>query len=243
MDDFLNYHSNDLVESVTIESLAWKLLLDEDVKDYVNVLLPFVTNDEPIEESNNNLTFSNAKYYEYVDQFQILIAIYLEMVFGLLKINHVATYLNENGEMTENADIEKTFKPDMSRFKIDDMLVFFRERLKKIRILLFVHEIVDTKEPNNASESDDDSDVKHISCSDYYCKILLRDSPEGKKFFWQNRDKLDPDKPYMFALRYDNEKKQRLLSDFYAICELPNMKVKISFSPINVIINDSHMIE
>jgi len=231
MEKFLNQSDCNIIEKdITLEALAWKLLMDDDVKEFAGSILPFVQNCEL--EGNNNTIQTNVSYNEFSDQFQILITIYLEMIFGLLKINHINNNLDKNGDLSEKIDIEKTFDPDMSNFKRDDLINTFRERLEKIRVFLNVNEIHDTDMTNP---------LDFGSNSEYFCKVLFRNTPEGKAFFRKNKKNLDPDKRYMFAVRYDSYKKQKQLSDFYAVCALPNMKVKISFSPINIIIRESHM--
>lgn len=270
MDNFL-YQSTDL--DVTPESLAWKLLMDDDIEDFAGILLPpFVINDDSLdlniipnsdpladdcptsdsetdsesqlktkskletksEPKSENLTqtLTDIQHQQLAELFEILITLYMELVFGLLKIYHINANLDENGDIPNNIDLDKTFNPDLSKFKVNDLIGLFREKLKKIRIFLSVHEISDT----------DMSNTKDFGYyAEYYCKILFKNTPEGKTHYWLNRNRHDPTKYYMFAIRNDQNKKQKKLNDFYAVCALPNIKVKISFSPINIIVNDPHM--
>lgn len=223
MEKFLNPHGNE--DNITTpEALAWKLLMDDDVEDYSGVLQPSVSGGH-IDDGENLL------YDTLADQFQILITMYMEMVLGLLKINHVSTYIKEdekikNGE-EDDIDFDATFSPDVSELTADGMLDFFREKFKKVRVFLSVRGIYDSNE---------DDTKNYGSSSDYYCRIILKNTPEGKTYFNNNKDWLDPEKHYTFVIRDDKKRKHRQLSDFYAVCTLSNMKIRISFSPINIII-------
>lgn len=237
MEKFLNRPEDLLEDNITLESLAWKLLMDENVEDYAGVLLPSIINYDLDTNESETINHHYDAYDNLADQFQMLITIYMEMVFGLLKINHISANLDTNGDLREDIDLERSFNPDLSVFTVDDLVTIFREKLKKIRVFVSVHQIIDT------DESDDESpNLTSVfgASSEYYCRILLRNTTEGKTFYRKNRDILEPDKQYMFAIRSANERKHTKLRDFYAVCALPHMKVKISFSPINIIIKDPH---
>lgn len=220
MEEFLN-PCKDGNNIMTPEALAWKLLIDDDVKDYAGVLLPSVLGDH-IDNGENIL------YDTLADQFQILVTIYMELVFGLLKINHISSFVNDDDIVDDNIDFDATFNPNVSELTIDDMINIFREKFKKVRVFLSVRGIYDgnEKDPKNYGSS-----------SDYYCRIILKNSPEGYVYFDKNKDWLDPEKHYTFVIRDDKKRKQKQLADFYAVFTLPNNgnKIRISFSPINVI--------
>ena len=248
MEKFLNRPEDLLEDNVTLESLAWKLLMDENVEDYAGVLLPSIVNYDLDGGSSGAPVHNYDAHDNLADQFQMLITIYMEMVFGLLKINHISANLDKNGDLSENIDLERSFDPDLSVFTVDDLVTTFREKLKKIRVFVSVHEIIDQ---DNESSGDDQpyppnpfgrplKGVTFGNSSEYYCRILFRNTTEGKTFYRKNRDILEPDKQYMFAIRPDNERKHTKLHEFYAVCALPHMKVKISFSPINIIVKDAH---
>lgn len=222
MEEFLNPH-DDGENIMTPEALAWKLLMDDDAEDYAGVVLPSVSGGH-IDNGENVL------YDTLADQFQILITIYMELVFGLLKINHVSKYINEDGNVDENVDFDATFSPDVSELSADGMLDFFREKFKKVRVFLSVRGIYDANE---------DEPKNYGSSSEYYCRVILKNTPEGQTYFTSNKDWLDPEKYYTFVIRDDKKRKQKQLSDFYAVCTLSNMKIRISFSPINIIIKTS----
>jgi hypothetical protein len=222
MEEFLQgQHSDDIV---TPESLAWKLLMDDDIKDFVGVILPYVVNDD----AKNNTNYDNL-----ASQFEILITMYMEMLFGTLKIQHVNAMLNEDQELDPELDLEETFQPNISKFSIDEMINLFREKLKKIRIFLSVRQIVDSDETNSRDFGSE---------ANYYCRVLLKDTPDGKTYFWNNRNRIEPTKRYTFVIRNDENPTQKKLDDFYAVATLPGMKIRISFSPINVIVQNPHPI-
>jgi len=245
MEEFLNLNISDSNDDsiVTPESMAWKLLMDEDVKDYAGILMPNILDcqlpmlDEINDNEENIDTDSpHTNYDRYADQFQILITMYMEMVFGLLKINHITSHIDANCEDADiEVDLKDTFKPDFTKFTIEDMQSIFRDKFKKIRVFLNVGEIFDT-DPINPRDYGSDSE--------YYCRIILKDTPEGKTYFWNNRNNpfVDSEKSYTFVIRNDAKKSSKKLDDFYAVCVLPNVKVRIGFSNINIIVPNQHLV-
>ena len=216
-------------EDVSPDDLAWKLLMDTDVDEdadiqkYTGIMQNFVLNDSELSDNKNT------RYDQIADNFQILITMYMEMIIGYLNIAHMASHMDANGELDDTIDLEKTFKPDYTKFTVDDMLLLFREKFKKIRFFLSVHEITGT----DMSDSTD-----YGKSSEYYCKIILKDTHQDKLYFIKNINNpaVDQSKRYTFLMRYDTKKTQKKLEDFYAVCCLPNIKIKIYFSPLNIII-------
>ena len=216
MEDFLDRPCDDSKNIVTPEILAWRLLMDEDIKNCEGIMTPFVSGDEL---SHDN----NIRYDQLSDQFQILIIMYMEMIFGLLKIIHVNTHVNDHE--VDKMDLDDTFNPDISNFGIDDMLILFREKFKKIRTFLSIREIY-CDDPKNPTD--------YGLYSEYFCRVILKDTLDGKIYFLKNRNNPDVDskKRYTFVLKDNTKKTHNKLDDFYAVCVLSNIKVRISFSPI-----------
>lgn len=213
MEGFLQ---KDFDDTGTPESIAWRLLMNEEDKEYGGqIQFVFVDHNDNIDE----MSF----YDSLASQFETLIIIYMEMVFSMLKINHISALVDGDGEIDESIDFEKSFKPDISNFTITDLKDVFREKFKKMRIFLSVIEIYDGTKEQPFGQS-----------SDYYCRIILRDTPEGKTYFRKNRSWLDPNKRYTFVIRNDTTRSHKSIEDFYAVCMLANMKVKIAFSSIRV---------
>ena len=234
MEDFLN-QANIQDTIVTPESLAWRMLLNSSIENFAGSILPFVIDGdstrqkhEQKQEQNTNTWDENlsseANRLAMLDQFQILITIYMEMVFGILKIKHVKSNLNTCHDIDQNISLNDTFTPDLSEFSVNDMIDVFREKFKKICIFLSIREIHDA-DKNNPRD--------YGSASDYYCRVILRDMPDGDMYFCANQHIIDPDKRYTFAIRNDDKKAQKKLDDFYAVVTLPKFKVRISFSQIN----------
>ena len=205
MEDFLD-QPDDIENIVTTESLAWKILMDDDVENYAGILLPTVLKEDSNITIKTNID-PNVRYDSLADQFQILISIYMEMVFNILKINHLNTFIDDDGNIHESVnidDLDTTFNPDMTSFADDAITDVLRDKLKKIRIFLSVRGIYDSNERNPKD---------YGSNSDYYCRIILRDTPEGKTYYRVNYDKewLDQNKRYTFVIRHDTKKKQKKL--------------------------------
>lgn len=198
------YINGDDDDIITPEVLARKLLFDDDISGYSGTLLPFIINDEKTDDND---------YNRCAGQFEILITVYMEMVYGLLMINHINEHINEDGVLDDTIDLDATFNPDLTEYDISDLTEIFSEKFSKVKIFLSVTEM------NNS-----------IYYNEYYCRILLKETNEGKTYFNENKDRLDPNKHYTFLLRNDINKNQTRLNDFYAICSFNNKKVKISFS-------------
>lgn len=237
MEEFFN-QPDDTDNTVTFESLAWKLLMDDDVENYAGILLPLVFDDDTskntknTKNTKNNNDLSDVRYDSLQDQFQILISVYMEMLFSLMKINHVNSFIDKNGTIDESTDLETTFKPDLSKFTSRDLIDVFRDKFKKIRIFLSVLEICDSKK---------NMPRDYGSSSEYYCRIILKDSAEGKTYFKANSDWIDPEKRYTFVIRDNKKKNEKKLEDFYTVCTIADIKYKISFSKINVLIKNQHV--
>lgn len=197
MDSFLDIPD---YENETPESLSWKLLMDDTLNDFGSSIIPYVDGEE---------------YDQSIleDQFQILITIYLELIFNSMKLNHV-----ENTDETDENKLSETFDPRFENININDLIDFFQLKFKKIRYHLHVHEIDEIFD-------------------DYYCKVILKNTPKGKLHYDVNKNTIDQSKYYTFAINrnFMNIKKQNIkINDYYAICDLNHMKMKIYFSPIDI---------
>jgi hypothetical protein len=224
MESFLNL-SQVRTEEQTPESLAWRLLMDTDgdeadVKMCQGIMENFIIEDNELAKNQN------VRYEQLSGQFEVLITMYMEMVISYLKFQHIQSLMNPEGEIDQSIDLEETFKPKYDKFTVDDLLIVFREKFAKIRIFLSIQEIQEYERHNRSSE--------------YYCKVILKDTSEGKNYYQKNysNPSVSQDKRYTFVLRNDVKKSNNKLDDFYAICTLPNMKIKISFSQLNVIMKN-----
>ena len=185
----------------TPESLAWKLLLDNTFNDFATSIIPCV---DGYNDDNSYLE----------DQFQILITVYLEMIFNTLKLMHIGV----NNNQDDKTNIFESFQPSLNNVSINDLTDEFRAKFKKIRYFLHVQQI------NNDYQ-------------DYYCKVILKNSINGKLHYELNKNNIDQSKYYTFAINRnfaEIKKYNKKLESYYAICHLPHMSIKIFFSQINI---------
>lgn len=221
------YNSDSRV--VTPETLAWDLIMSNDITDFGGVMENLVSGES---NPNNLLEVLNQNL---VDEFQILITIYIEMLYYVMKSNFMASILNERGELDADVDLEAEldkYKPDLSMYKVDDMIELFRSKFKKIRYYLSIQDITEFC----------DSDPNDFGMfGNYYCKVLLLDDKrEYSTRYFEQASHIPPDKRYTFLMK--NIELKSKLEEFYAVMYLPpyngdrlGRKVKISFSKFNVI--------
>jgi len=234
MDAALNFMKKERHCHMTPDDLAWELVMGEPMQDFTGIMENFVTDSDG--------TYGANRYEQIADCFQILITIYLEMVFVLLKCEFLDTLTDDNNEFIVDdpeRQIEK-YKPNFSKCNIEHITLLFRDRFAKIRYFLSIVDITDFCD----SYQNDFGEY-----SEYYCKVLLLDDRRSstKKYF--NDAKHIPEgKRYTFALRQDDKQDQEKLEDFYAVCYLPpyqgeryGRKIKISFSKLNVMTKDPHI--
>lgn len=224
---------------VTPESLAWDLVMGDEMADFTGVMQSLV------DDSNGN--YRANRYEKAADEFQILITIYMEMIFNVLKSNFMGELLDANGDIREGIDLEselERYKPDFRKYNIDDMTVLFRSLFAKIRYFLSVRDITDVCSP-------DPNDFG--SESNYYCKILLLDDRRNfSKEYFKNATHIPDDKRYTFMLKAVDKPHQKKLEEFYAVVYLPPYnddstkkprKIRIAFEKYNVISANPHTAE
>ena len=189
VDDEINKHLDDNV--FTPETLAWKLLVDDKV-DKGN-LLSF-TDDETVKDICDKVAV----------EFEILITIYLEMIFGWFKL----LYLTENNNINN-------FKLDLSQIKLEDLEEPYREKLKLLGYYLSLEEITDM-------------DYYEYIKDDSYCRIALRDLDSDYGFFLLNQKNIDPEKRFHFIL---NSKYPKFadLRHIFALVKINKVVYKINF--------------
>lgn len=122
IDDEIDEHLNS--DIYTPESIAWKLLIEEELKEIKQgQLIGF------LDES-----YCTNKLEALTVEFEILITIYMEMVIGWYKL----LYLMENTD-------EKQFKLNLDLLKIDDLLNPFKEKMLVLGYILNISEINNLK--------------------------------------------------------------------------------------------------
>ena len=117
LDDFINQHSDN--DTYTPESIAWRLLVDDDfVKTENGQLLGFLQEGQ-----------INDKLEATTIGFEILITIYMEMVINWYKLLYIM----------ETSD-DKGFKLDLTNVTIDDLLNPFKEKIQTLGYILSITE-------------------------------------------------------------------------------------------------------
>lgn len=182
----------------TPELFAWKLLLEDANASVLSANLQSFT--DTYDEADDPTTFS----------FEVLLTIFMELIFGMLKLNHYA----------ENQDDQ--FNPNFSNHNLEDIIPLLKHKFNELCYILSI-EIIDETQENN-------SYVNMVN-KNRYCKILLRHNQADSGYFIVNEHIIDPDKDYHMVLnsRYELTDK---LNDVYATCSLNDKTYKFSFDKV-----------
>ena len=200
----MSTHSNQIIDenNYTPEALAWKLLMDDEIT------------------RSNLMIFSDENNKEIV--FEILLTIYLEMIFGYYKMQYLESNFNEDNDNSDNYDdIYDNFKLDLSNVNLFTLTNVFAEKFNKLNFILNVREI--TRE-----EYDKNKKTR-------YCTMLLKDSPYDNTYFIMNEKHLDPEKRYHFVLNSLYKTQENIdLRDIYCTVIINNICYKIYFTQITI---------
>jgi len=193
------------MDTFTPEELAWKMIMDEHIP------------------SSAIVAFSDDNSIESL--FEILITIYLEMLFNHYKMQYLQQFVNLTDDDNDdiNYDIEEKlneFKLDLTHTNLSSLTDIFCKKFNIINYILNIHEI---------EKEDYDYSKKYR-----YCSILLKDSPLDNLYFIINADILDPDKRYHFVLNSLYIKKDKL-KDICCTINIHNKYYKISFDILKTI--------
>lgn len=104
----------------TPESLAWKLLLDEDVP------------------RGEMFEYSEPNQNKYVIKFEIFLTIYLEMIINYYKMLYIENNVNED---ISDDDVEANFKLNFENITLDVLSTPFKEKFTKIKCQLIISEL------------------------------------------------------------------------------------------------------
>lgn len=182
----------------TPEELAWKLVMDENIDDSAAIMA--------FADENSKETL-----------FEILITIYIEMLFDYYKMTYLESTLDLNEEDEENkiCDEFENFKLDLNNVNLELLTNVFTEKFKKIKYILNVYDI--------------SYDYYEYIKKNRYCTVLLKDSSSDSTYFLMNEAHLDPEKRYHFVLNSlylpSNE-----LRDIFCTVKINNKYYKISFT-------------
>ncbi len=192
--------SRNLSDVFTPETLAWHLLVSDNLKNVdVGQLMASIDLDE-----EPNPKVYNREAYE----FEILLTIYMEMVFGWFKLLH----LMDN----EQKGIETEFKPDLSKLSLDDLENPFKENFEIIGYNLHINQITDMDYYENLR-------IKS------YCRTALRDLQSDYGFFNLNKNNIDPEKRYHFVMN-GGFKGEKFLRNIYMLIKINNVGYKVNFT-------------
>jgi len=188
---------NDSDDVYTPASIAWKLLMD-DIDDSLSANLMAMTPDN--DEDSDPVSFL----------FEILITIFMEMIFDLAIINNEID--NDNG-----------FNPDISKFNINDFLPILEKKFNRVSILLNIN--------TYDKKSDDHENLRNI-LDNRYCRVILRHCPEDSHIFKKNN--IPSELNYHIILNQMYKQKSDL-KNIYAIIIIENIIYKISFNLVKKI--------
>lgn len=188
----------------TPESLAWDLLVG-DIDPDTRGIDEFVNNGDVTE--SDKLT----------DKYQILITIFMELLFGIAKLNFYAE-LEKNG-----GNINKKFIPKYKKFDLNSYVETIDEKMQQLGFFARV----DEQEPENLSEESKQDLINMIN--DRYCRVVLRYN--DKEDYFDNND-VPEDVYYHMILNGLNKKAFTKLEDIFSIINLNGKVYKISFAKV-----------
>lgn len=198
-DDIDETNNND--EIYTPDELAWTLIMDENINKG-GVLMVF---SDVCSDAKETL-------------FDILITIYIEMIFNYYKIKYLENTIDKEEDNEDNINEEfYNIKLDIKKININTLLEVFYKKFMKLNILLQVSEI--------------SNEYYNYIKKDRYCTILLKDSPTDETYFIMNEKYLDNTKRYHFVLNSQYEKKNNL-RDIYCSIKINDKYYKISFNTV-----------
>ncbi len=192
VDDILN--SKDDV--YTPERIAWQLLVGEVDECQKGMEILSVGRD-----SGNIHTFV----------YEILITIFMELLFNLAKLGHYSK--NEN----------KKFIPDYEKLEIDALLSVVSDKMILLKYIARV---------NTYEKTEIDPDEFKTLANARYCRVVLRYYDEDP-FFDQN---IADDLYYHMKLNGLKEREYKKLSDIYCLIVLPDKVYTVAFTHLYNII-------
>jgi len=170
------------------EELAWKLIIDDKIDSAA--IVPFA------DENSKEILF------------EILMTVYIEMVFDFYKLKHLENLSNMGDNNGDN------FNLDISNVNLESLTGIFCEKFNKIKYILNVYEI--------------SRETYEYTKKNRYCTVLLRNSPTDSTYFMINKDRLDPEIPYHFVLNSMYQPNNELRDIYCSLC-INSKYYKISF--------------
>ena len=174
----------------TPQSIAWKLLMDDIHDNFVNILM--ACNLDNNQRETDSVSFL----------FEILITIFMEMVFDL------AIIINSS---------YKEFNPKIDSFNLDEILPTLKNKFKYVNIILNI----DTYKRNNNDEC-----LREL-LDDRYCRVIFNNNHEHNHLFIKNN--VSKELNYHMIINNLYKQKKELIY-IYAIIMINDTIYKISFS-------------
>lgn len=188
----------------TPETLAWDLLVGEIDSDTKGID-EFVNDGDVI------------KSELYTDRYQILITIFMELLFGIAKLDYYAN-LEKNGN-----DITQKFIPNYKKFDLNSYVKTIEEKMEKLGFIVYV----DEADPENLTQESKDELIQMIN--DRYCRVVLRYNDKDEYF---EVNDVPEDVYYHMILNGLNKKEFKKLDDIFSIINLNGKVYKVSFVKI-----------
>ena len=191
-------------EYFTVESIAWKLLIDDDNIEQLSSAIKTMS-DVPDTEGNP-LTFA----------FEIYMNLFCELVFNMMKIQFSSDPQNNDSE----------FYPDYEKNNLEDIVSILKNKYAKLHLLLCVNHI-DINFNNSVNNYID------THYHDRYSRILLVDNKYDKKMMEKYGSCKEDNKFYMMlgSQRFNYViKKDYNIRDVYSIIVANKKIYKIYFN-------------
>ena len=199
--EFLNNTSDD--EYYSIETIAWKLLVDDENIEKLSSAIRTMSDIADSEE--NELTFA----------FEIYMHLFCELVFNIMNINFNSNPENEG----------KKFYPQYEKNNLEDIVSLLKEKYAKLNLLLYLHSTDITPKCNLTKYIEK-------NYQDRYSRILLLENVNDKLLLDTYGKYRDKTKFYMMLGSqkfYNTVKSNYKIRDIYSIIVVNKKIYKVYF--------------
>jgi hypothetical protein len=187
----------------TPESIAWDLLVGESIDiEKRGKLIGF----GPLEKEKENPELSKSDILTY--RYEILITIFMELLFNMAKLNHFA-----------ESDNNAKFIPDYKKFNMDTFFSLIQDKFKILGFLAFV----------DSEKMEGDQKWLISLVNERYCRVVLRYYDDDSNFEINN---VSEDIYYHMKLNGLNKMKYKKLKEIYSVIFLNDKVYKIYFDEI-----------
>jgi hypothetical protein len=184
-------------KTYTPETIAYKLLFDDNISEFSSKLMLYTSDTT---KETEPITYS----------FEALLTIFMELIFGIMKINF---YSNENNTGSQ-------FIPNINCKDFDDVIPLLKKKFDLINVSLFVEKIPPTDENRFHTK---------ITIEDRYCNIIIKHNKDDVCMCNIYNDRFDSDKLYHMILNSRFVSSSNKLSSVYATASIDGNLFKICF--------------